>query len=62
LSFSGVNDTPGGGMPQACEARETYLGRNWQRWSRHWQVEWRAGVDNLETYIGAILHELNKGR
>lgn len=48
--------------PQACEAKETYLNRTWQRWSRHWQVEWRPGVDNLESFIGAIIHELNKGR
>jgi hypothetical protein len=49
-------------FPQACAHKESYLNRTWQRWSRHWQTEWRPGVDNLETFIGAIIHELNKGR
>jgi hypothetical protein len=50
-----------GGFPQACAHKETYLGKSWQRWSRHWQAPWRPGVDCLQTYIAAINHELAKG-
>jgi Prokaryotic E2 family E len=49
-------------FPDRSDVKETYLGRSWQRWSRHWQVEWRPGVDGLETFVGAIVNELNKGR
>jgi hypothetical protein len=49
-------------FPDRSDVKETYLDRSWQRWSRHWQVPWRPGVDCLETFIGAIVHELNKGR
>lgn len=49
-------------FPDRSNVKETYLGRSWQRWSRHWRAEWRAGIDCLETFIGAIINELNKGR
>jgi hypothetical protein len=51
-----------GGYPAACTHKETHLGRSWQRWSRHWQVEWKPGVDNLRSFISAIVRELAKGR
>ncbi len=49
-----------GAWPQASEVHETYAGRTWQRWSRHTQ-EWRAGIDNLRTFIAAIVMEINRG-
>lgn len=48
-----------GAWPQASQCMEVYAGRNWQRWSRHFV--WRAGVDNLRTFITAVVTELNKG-
>ena len=44
-------------------SNETHFGKQWQRWSRHY--EWRAGVDNMATHIPYIRNqlefELNKG-
>jgi hypothetical protein len=51
-----------GAYPDRAEHKENYLGRTWQRWSRHWGSEWQPGVDGLQTFIGAIVHELNRGR
>lgn len=40
---------------------EHYLGRQWQRWSRHLTPEqWRSGIDGLENYITLIRHELER--
>ena len=36
------------------EVEESYDGRVWQRWSRHIGSGWRAGIDDLDTYIGYI--------
>jgi len=45
----------------ATEVRETYLGRSWQRWSRHFaQGQWRSGVDCLETFLALIQRELRR--
>ena len=45
----------------ATEVRETYLGRTWQRWSRHFVAgQWRSGVDCLETFLGLIQRELRR--
>lgn len=50
-----------GGVPTATEVRESYLGRQWQRWSRHLQPnQWRAGSDGLETYLALIAAELRR--
>jgi hypothetical protein len=51
-----------GGVPVKSEARETYIGQTWQRWSRHWQHAWRPGVDGLNTFIASIQRELARGR
>jgi hypothetical protein len=51
----------GGQMPQAADVFETYLGKSWLRWSRHWSVPWRPGIDGLNTYLAAISKELSKG-
>jgi hypothetical protein len=36
------------------EASQIFIGRSWQRWSRHIQQEWRPGIDNLSTYMAYI--------
>lgn len=49
----------GGAVIQATEVVETHLGREWQRWSRHFQPgQWRSGVDGLESFLALIQHEL----
>jgi Prokaryotic E2 family E len=45
----------------ATEVRESYLGRTWQRWSRHFAAgQWRSGVDTLETFLALIHRELRR--
>ena len=40
---------------------EQYLGRQWQRWSRHLTPEqWRSGIDGLENYVALTRHELER--
>lgn len=50
-----------GGTPLRADVYETYLGRSWQRWSRHWSAPWRPGVDGLNTYLASIRSELMRG-
>jgi Prokaryotic E2 family E len=50
-----------GQCPLAAEVNEVYGGTAWQRWSRHWNAKWRPGVDGLETFLGSIRNELQKG-
>src|SRR5689334_1731684 len=46
---------------QATEVIETYLGRRWQRWSRHFQPgQWRSGVDGMESYVTLIEREIER--
>jgi hypothetical protein len=40
------------------ESTENYLGRSWQRWSRHIGGQWRPGIDNLETYLAYVRRAL----
>ncbi len=35
---------------------ETHFGKDWQRWSRHY--DWRDGIDNIATHISYITNEL----
>jgi hypothetical protein len=49
-----------GNWPQASGEHGNYDGKAWQRWSRH-TSEWRAGVDNLRTFITAMTAEINRG-
>jgi hypothetical protein len=45
----------------ATEVQESYLGRTWQRWSRHFnQGQWRSGLDSLESYVALIQRELRR--
>ncbi|MES1200357.1 MAG: E2/UBC family protein [Pseudomonadota bacterium] len=44
---------------QATEVVEQYLGRQWQRWSRHLpDGVWRSGIDNLQSYLALLQKEL----
>lgn len=39
----------------ATELRETYLGRSWQRWSRHLPPGlWSPATDGIHTYLAQI--------
>jgi hypothetical protein len=43
----------------ATEATERHLGRDWQRWSRHFQPgQWNSGTDGLESYLALIRRDL----
>ena len=45
----------------ATEVVETHMGRNWQRWSRHFTAgQWRSGIDSLQSYFALIRNELLK--
>jgi hypothetical protein len=47
-------------IPQT-ESMEPYLGRTWQRWSRHFdQGRWKPGLDCLESFLAVIRSDLNK--
>jgi hypothetical protein len=50
-----------GAYPQTGDAHHIYGNRNWQRWSRHFQGTWRAGVDSIRTYLAAVKTEIAKG-
>jgi hypothetical protein len=53
-----VQRTDGQVIP-ATESQEVYLGRRWQRWSRHFTPgQWRSGVDSLESYLALVRQEL----
>ena len=44
---------------QATDTTETYLGGQWQRWSRHLEPgQWRPGVDNLKSYVSIMRERL----
>lgn len=44
----------------ATESQEAYLGRTWQRWSRHLQPgQWRSGIDSIESYLALVRKELD---
>lgn len=46
---------------RATEVLEHYLGRTWQRWSRHLSAgQWRSGVDRLESFLALVRNELEK--
>lgn len=51
-----------GSDPDRAGIFEQYVGRRWQRWSRHWPCAWRAGVDGLDTFIASIHNELQRGK
>jgi hypothetical protein len=49
-----------GGAPEATQSIEPYLGRMWQRWSRHFMQpgQWQSGVDSLESYLARTRAEM----
>ena len=47
-------------IPQT-DLTEHYLGRSWQRWSRHLQAgQWRPGIDTLQSFLAVIRADLEK--
>ena len=45
----------------ATDVIEHYLGRSWQRWSRHLpDGQWRSGIDGVETFLALIRRELER--
>lgn len=50
-----------GGWPIQAEHHQEYLGRNWQRWSRHFKNPWRPGIDSIRTFIVSVRGEINRG-
>jgi len=46
---------------QATDPIEQYLGRSWQRWSRHFSPgQWRPGIDCIESFLALIRKELER--
>jgi hypothetical protein len=46
---------------EATQVTEYYLGRQWQRWSRHFNAgQWRSGIDCLETFLALVRKELER--
>lgn len=51
----------GGRVVPATEVTERHLGRDWQRWSRHFNAgQWRSGIDSLESFLALIRRELER--
>ena len=50
----------GAALP-ATNVVQTYLGRSWQRWSRHFNNgQWQSGVDGLESFFTLIRQDLER--
>lgn len=44
---------------EQTQVRETFSGREWQRWSRHLNPgDWKPGVDDLRSYLARLRGEL----
>ena len=43
--------------PNAAAVSHPFLGRDWQRWSRHW-ADWRPGIDGIQTWLTKVRHAL----
>lgn len=52
------------GQPIAqTDVTEHYLGRTWQRWSRHFDAgQWRPGVDSLQSFLALLSRELARSQ
>lgn len=45
----------------ATDVTEQHLGRQWQRWSRHFNPgQWQPGIDSLESFFALIRKELER--
>lgn len=50
--------TDGAGIA-ATQVNEAYLGRVWQRWSRHLDPgQWKSGIDTLESFLALVSGQL----
>lgn len=50
-----------GSAVEATQLTEVYLGRSWQRWSRHFSPgQWRAGTDSLESFLARVRGEIRR--
>ena len=50
----------GNALP-ATSVSESYLGRSWQRWSRHFRNgQWQSGIDGLESFLALIRQDLER--
>lgn len=55
-----VKPADGRSLP-ATNSVEPYLGRSWQRWSRHFRAgQWMSGIDSLESFLALINNELER--
>ena len=45
--------TPSGQCPRAADVSAAFVGKDWQRWSRH-NTSWRPGVDGIWTMLKRI--------
>ena len=55
-----VHTAEGAALPRTNHF-ESYLGRRWQRWSRHLaEGQWRSGIDGLESYFALIRTDLQR--
>ncbi|AFO92754.1 hypothetical protein D1822_15270 [Phaeobacter inhibens] len=50
-----------GQVPKACTVEHRFVGRVWQRWSRH-NNAWRLGVDGLQTMVARVQTALAEAR
>ncbi len=56
----GVHYADGRTIP-CTESIETYLGRSWQRWSRHLTAgQWQPGTDTMESFLALIYRDLER--
>ena len=59
--FSPPVHLPNGQDLPATNAVEGYLGRSWQRWSRHFSGgQWQSGVDGLESFLALVRQNLER--
>lgn len=50
-----------GERPQATDATATFIGRTWQRFSRHLGGQpWRPGVDGLASFLALVRRDLER--
>jgi hypothetical protein len=50
-----------GAVIPATDLVEHYMGRSWQRWSRHLPAgQWKSGTDGLESYLALVHRELKQ--
>lgn len=48
----------GGSIPNV-DVTEQYLGKAWQRWSRHLDAhQWRPGADSIHTFLAVLKNDL----